>query len=109
MKHSNRPRPGQEQESGRPRAVLFSCRADTARAVFLAGTFNAWEPEATPMRRNAKGLWTARLPLAPGRYEYKFVVDGRWCCEPGREDDATHSSDTVPNAFGTLNRVIEVK
>ena len=59
----------------------FSCRAPVAEAVFLAGTFNDWRADATPMEKNSEGEWTTSLDLEPGRYEFKFVVDGEWVCE----------------------------
>lgn len=98
----------QKEASSSPSRTVFSCRADDARSVSLAGTFNDWDPEATPMSRNPAGEWTVTLELAPGRYEYKFVVDGQWCCEPGCDDASFNSSDSVPNPFGGKNRLIEV-
>ena len=95
------------------------CHAPEATNVFLAGTFNNWDPQASPMERAPDGVWQIALDLAPGQYEYKFVVDGRWCCEPGREDAAgcpncirdereIQCANCVPNGFGTMNRVLEV-
>lgn len=92
--------------SGKPGKTRFACQAPDAREVFLAGTFNNWDAVAEPVKRKADGGWEVELELAPGRYEYKFVVDGVWCCEPG-QDDATVEG-CVPNSFGTMNRVIEV-
>jgi 1,4-alpha-glucan branching enzyme len=92
------------QETGTP----FSCHAPHAGVVCVAGTFNGWEPAATPLTRRADGTWAVTLDLPPGRYEYKFVVDGRWCCEPGCEEPAPTCSHCVPNPFGTMNRVVEV-
>lgn len=86
----------------------FSCHAPKAGAVSVAGTFNGWDPSATPLTRRADGTWAATLDLAPGRHEYKFVVDGQWCCEPGCEEPHNGCPHCVPNPFGTMNRVIEV-
>ena len=61
------------------------------------------------MEEAGAGAWKAELELAPGRYEYKFVVDGRWCCDPGRDDHDLSVADCVQNSFGTLNRVIDVE
>ncbi len=88
--------------------VTFSCRADSAAAVYLVGTFNDWDPLATPLVEAEPGEWSVTLDLAPETYEYKFVVDGVWCCEPGNDDLIFDSEDSVPNAFGTRNRTIEV-
>ena len=88
--------------------TLFSCHAPAAGAVSVAGTFNDWSPTATPLTRQADGTWTATLGLAPGRYEYKFVVDGEWCCEPGCESAYHGCPKCVPNPLGTMNRALEV-
>jgi len=85
----------------------FTCHAPNAATVFLAGTFNSWDPNATPMQPSGGFEWSTRLNLPPGRYEYKFVVDGVWCCEPGCKETAL-CPHCVSNAFGTMNRVIEV-
>jgi 1,4-alpha-glucan branching enzyme len=97
----------------------FVCHAAEAANVFIAGTFNNWDPQSNPMQRTPDGAWRIDLELETGRYEYKFVVDGQWCCEPGREDktgcpqcvrdgNEMKCADCVPNGFGTMNRVIEV-
>lgn len=89
-------------------STVFQCRAPEAQAVFLAGTFNAWNPKATPMVKDADGNWSAALDLSPGRYEFKFVVDGSWCCEPGRDGPDDGGTECVPNPFGSMNRVIDI-
>lgn len=89
-------------------ATKFTCLAPTASAVFLAGTFNGWDPKATPMTKDAKGNWNVAVPLPPGRYEFKYVVDGQWCCEPGCEHDYQGCPKCCANEFGTMNRVLEV-
>jgi 1,4-alpha-glucan branching enzyme len=85
----------------------FSYHALRAGSVYLAGTFNGWNPNATPLTRRADGTWAVMLDLPPGRYEYKFVIDGQWC-EPGCDDPGPNCSQCVPNEFGTMNRVVEV-
>src|SRR5262245_25014686 len=49
-----------------------------AQEVFVAGSFNNWNPCTTPLMNIGHGRWVKDLSLAPGRYEYQFVVDGRW-------------------------------
>ena len=90
------------------RRTVFSCVAPSAQAVFLAGTFNGWSLDATPMVKGNDGNWSVALDLPPGRFEYKFIVDGVWCCEPGCDDWVFQGPDCVPNEFGSRNRVIEV-
>ena len=96
--------------SGR-KPVQVTCRAQDAQRVYAAGTFNDWNTTATPLRKSDGGEWKAELQLLPGRYEYKLLVDGMWCCEPGCPDRRAIVSCTacVANPFGTMNRVIEVK
>ena len=89
--------------------TVFACHSNTASAVFLAGSFNNWSPTATPMMGDDRGHWSVSLPLAPGRYEYKFVVDGEWCCEPGCTYKEVHCPHCTMNDFGTMNRVLEVQ
>jgi hypothetical protein len=64
--------------------------------VYLAGDFNAWSPTALRMTGPDKtGQFTTRLELAPGAYEYKYVVDGKnWIADPqnlyrvGKDDNS---------------------
>lgn len=75
--------------------------------MLLAGTFNSWDPGATPMTKDAEGNWNVGVAHPPGRYEFKFVVDGDWCCEPGCDGTNRDCPKCVPNPFGTMNRVID--
>ncbi len=89
------------------RSVAFSLRAPEARSAFLAGSFNDWSADALPMRKDPTGTWSASVKLKPGRYEYKFVVDGEWCAKAAGASES-ESVDCVPNAFGSENRVLEL-
>jgi 5'-AMP-activated protein kinase regulatory beta subunit len=90
------------------RKTLFSCHAPEAQQVFLAGTFNEWKPDATPMDKGGDGKWIASLDLPAGRHEFKFVVDGEWCCEIDC-DANSECPQCVPNDMGGMNRVYDVK
>ncbi len=72
-----------------------------AHSAAVAGTFNNWDCQKTPMRREDGVNWKARLRLSPGRYEYRFLVDGQWLSDPNAEE-------TVGNPFGTSNSVLVV-
>ena len=89
-------------------SVDFSCHAPEAKAVFVAGTFNDWRADAMPLKRGSDGQWRATLQLPPGHHEYKFVVDGQWCCEPGCDHEYRGCPKCCANDFGTMNRVLEV-
>ena len=86
----------------------FSCHAPDAQAVNVAGTFNDWKPVTLPLDRQADGYWKTTLPLPPGHHEFKFIVDGQWCCEPGAKDESQERSGYSQNPFGTMNRVLEL-
>lgn len=49
----------------------------TAKKVMVAGTFNNWKPDELAMKKTSDG-WQLAVKLAPGNYEYKFIVDGTW-------------------------------
>lgn len=79
----------------------FQLIAPQAEEVLLLGTFTNWEEDPILMRHENDGMWKISLPLAPGTYEYRFMVDGQW-----RDDcKCTHR---VGNAFGTHNCVRDV-
>ncbi len=82
--------------------VWFVARAPGARHVAVAGDFNNWTPDSTPMMPNGRAdCFHALLPLAPGRYCYRFVIDGQW-----RHDEG--NTYVEANPFGELNSVVEV-
>jgi len=91
------------------KTVELSCQAPEAKSVFVAGTFNDWKPDATPLHNErSNGKWAIKLALSRGHHEYKFVIDGQWCCEAGCEHEYRGCPKCVPNEFGTMNRVLEV-
>jgi 1,4-alpha-glucan branching enzyme len=99
---------GKTAKGTRQPSTRLTCHAPEAQAVSVAGTFNDWDAVATPLARDADGNWSALLDLPPGRHEYKFIVDGAWYCEPGCEGTYHGCPKCVPNAFGTMNRVVDV-
>lgn len=85
------------------RRVTFKVAAAVGSKVFLAGSFNDWSEDECPMKdKDGKGEYTCLRMLAPGRYEYKFIVDGIW-------DIDASNPNFVSNDMGTLNSVLEVK
>jgi hypothetical protein len=80
--------------------VRFVLVAPDAHAVSLAGTFNQWNPRATPLVRSGpNGAWIATLKLPPGQHQYAFVVDGvRWVPDP--------TAPAVDDGFGRRNSVL---
>ncbi|MGD0336217.1 MAG: glycogen-binding domain-containing protein [Candidatus Omnitrophota bacterium] len=82
--------------------VEFKLFAPQAKRVNLAGSFNNWNAKKLLAKRDAKGSWSAKLSLKPGRYEYKFIVDGSWVNDP-------KCNSCVSNGLGTQNCVVEIK
>ena len=78
--------------------VQFEFSAPQAQEVYLAGDFNNWDASAHPMEKDKKGVWKTSLSLKPGRYEYRFFVDGNWENDP-------KCSCCGPNEFGSQNCV----
>ncbi len=56
--------------------VRFTLQAPEAMEVYIAGDFNGWNPAQDALEKDETGTWAVTIPLKPGRYEYKFVVDG---------------------------------
>lgn len=83
--------------------VQFMLVAPDARTVSVVGDFNDWDPSATPLREAADaGVWTITVPLAAGRHQYVFMVDGnRWTPDPA-------APRAVEDDFGMPNSVITV-
>jgi 1,4-alpha-glucan branching enzyme len=84
------------------KTTSFKLTAPKAKKVHLVGSFNNWNIKATPLKKDLKGMWSAKVDLRPGRHEYKFVVDGSWWNDPS-------CSNIVYNSFGSQNSVLEVK
>jgi 1,4-alpha-glucan branching enzyme len=72
-----------------------------AKEVYLAGSFNAWQPKSLPMTKNRRGQWKTTVKLVPGTYEYKYFVDGSWVSD-GQCDEM------VANSLGSTNCTIDV-
>lgn len=81
--------------------IVFQLSAANATAVVLTGDFNAWNKEGIKMKKEKTGIWKSEIELAAGRYEYKFIVDGKWWTDPANKR-------TAINSFGDVNSVIEV-
>lgn len=62
-----------------------------ARKVILSGSFNDWSTIQLQMTKSDTG-WTIAVPLSPGRYGYKYIIDGKWKQDPNNklEEDDTH-------------------
>jgi len=93
------PRPGPSVQAGRVRLVVPTYMGS---AVEVAGDFNGWQANVSPMRRVEKhDVFEITFTLGPGRYEYRLVIDGQWTADPFNDHQCL-------NPFGEPNSVIEV-
>lgn len=83
---------------------LFTYKASPGeKQVNLFGQFNSWDRQSIPMKDiNGNGIYEVEVALDPGRYEYKFYVDGKEVVDPVNQYK-------VPNGMGDFNsvRIIE--
>lgn len=82
------------------RKVTFTFETPGAQHVLLVGDFNDWTLDGSEMEP-IDGIWTKVIELAPGRYRYRYVVDGQWQTDP--------SNTTVePNPYGGHDSILVV-
>ena len=83
------------------RHVRFKLSAKAGSHVFVAGTFNKWNPTENPLDDNPDiGNFKTVLRVPSGAHEYKFVVNGIWTVDPGCAGWAT-------NAYGSRNSLFK--
>jgi cyclomaltodextrinase len=72
------------------------------KAVNVFGSFNSWNRNDLPLTdTDGDGIYTTTLSFEPGRYEYKFFVDGEEILDP-------LNPDKVSNPFGSFNSVLTI-
>ena len=95
-------RDNKKAEPPKPMEVEFVLDCPGAKEVYVCGDFNDWHATSLRMIGNPEsGRWEKWLVLPPGRYEYKFFVDGNWVHDPAARLN-------VPNIHGSINSVVEV-
>lgn len=84
------------------RKTQFLFHGPRASRVQIVGNFNNWaQSEDYYMQHREDGTWSKEIILAPGVYQYKFLVDDEWM-----EDQ--NNPNVVEDPFGGRNSVIEV-
>jgi len=81
--------------------IAFQLSAPEVGEIYLAGSFNGWDPTVRPLKKQKDGTWKTTVTLEPGVYEYRFIVDGEWRNDPGREERRG-------NEFGVENSDLRV-
>ena len=82
-------------------AAPFTYIDRNAKSVAVVGSFNDWDATKGLLTQSSDSVWSGNIMLAPGRYEYQLVVDGKWIADPS----AQQRSDSE---FGTANSVLMV-
>ncbi len=84
------------------REIVFTLEAPEDAMVQIAGDFNNWIPERLHLTQSmARPVWHKVIPLKPGTYEYKYLIDGRWIPDPANDR-------VVDDFLGGLNSVLDV-
>lgn len=73
-----------------------------ATSVHVAGEFNSWSTSTDALVKQTDGKWTLKKKLSPGRYLYKFVLDG------GTWKEDAGAKETADDGFGGKNSVVVV-
>ena len=80
--------------------VMFTIEASDAEQVHLAGDFNDWTLDGSEMEL-IDGIWTKVVKLPPGRYRYRYVIDGQWQSDP-------LNTVVEPSAYGGHDSILVV-
>jgi chromosome partitioning protein len=100
------PHGAKHDEGASPREVTVSYRDAIARDVRIAGDFNGWVPDKDVRSHlhvaGRDRVWTKVLTLPPGRYRYRYLIDGEW-----REDP--ENPERTAAALGGRHSVLVVR
>ena len=99
---SSGPAVAAQEASAGTEIVRFVFVDRQAREVAIVGTFNQWRKDANPLQATGvPGVWTASVPLEPGRHEYAFVIDGeKWSPDP--------FAPGITDDFGTESSIVRI-
>lgn len=83
--------------------VTFTISGIKANQIAVAGDFNGWNTSANQLEDpDGDGIWTGKMQLKPGRYEYMLVIDdSKWITDPNAK---VYTDD----GFGSRNAVLYI-
>jgi Glycogen recognition site of AMP-activated protein kinase len=88
--------------------VTFFLKGHTgARQVLLAGSFTNWQNGALTMTRTDSG-WTRVVKLNPGKYWYKFIINGGWTPDPDNKLNETDHRGNTNSVYYKPNTVFSL-
>ncbi len=95
--------PGQKEATAHQVEVTFTISGIKANQIAVAGDFNGWNTSANQLEDpDGDGIWTGKMYLKPGRYEYMLVVDdANWVTDPNAK---VYADD----GFGSRNAVLYI-
>jgi len=93
--------PGPLAPAATSKEVVFAIEAPQAAQVQVMGDFNDWNLEGSDMEP-VDGTWKKVVTLPPGRYRYRYIVDGRWQRDP-------FNVAVEPNPYGGLDSIVVVQ
>lgn len=88
----------------KPVKKLFTYKPEgKPKRVNLFGTFNSWNRENLSLTdKNNDGIYEITIDIEPGRYEYKYFVDGKELVDPA-------NPEKIPNGMGDFNNIVIIK
>lgn len=84
-----------------PLGTCFMLQNKQARSVQIAGTFNNWIPENTPLAKAKDGIWYTIVPLPEGEHAYQYVIDGKYTADP-------HNPAQQTSNFGVTQSIVDI-
>jgi hypothetical protein len=83
--------------------VTFTISGIEAKSIAVAGDFNGWNTSTNRLEDpEGDGIWTGKMYLKPGRYEYMLVIDNsKWVTDPNAK---VYADD----GFGSKNAVLYI-
>ena len=82
---------------------VFTLEAPSHEKVQIAGDFNDWVPESLDFNlTKGREEWRKKIPLPPGSYAYKYVINGKWIPDPTNKE-------YVDDHCGGQNSIITIK
>ncbi|KAG0553214.1 hypothetical protein BDA96_01G575500 [Sorghum bicolor] len=81
--------------------ITLKWEDDGSSSVEISGLDIGWGQRIPLTYDEERGAWFLEKELPEGRYEYKYIVDGKWLCNE-------HEMLTKPNADGHVNNYVQV-
>jgi hypothetical protein len=83
--------------------VTFTISGIEAKSIAVAGDFNGWNTSTNRLEDlEGDGIWTGKMYLKPGRYEYMLVIDNsKWVTDP-------NANVYADDGFGSKNAVLYI-